>query len=206
LLLRAHCKQAGGSWSSTKPYHERYLPLSLPAHVEPFTVPTSRDIERSQRRRRSVATPFLCCGSPFCRDNDHSLLGAQTSPTQVVPTIYIRKRTSLYNLIGTYPRHHTLVTMARTSGRTLSGLVAALFIFLLVAPVRAGWDEAYCSQQNTGSTDVCKFYLIILLVPPANTRQTLRTSCQTAIAQITAETKAHMHSPSSNTRIAIVRI
>jgi hypothetical protein len=108
-----------------------------------------------KRRRRSVATPFLCCASPFYRDNDHPVLGTQTDPTRVIPTFHLRKPTSPYNLTR-YLRYHTVNTMARTSGRTLSGLVAILFLFLLVTPARAAWNEAYCSKQNTGTTDVCK--------------------------------------------------
>ncbi|KAH7379422.1 hypothetical protein DE146DRAFT_625730 [Phaeosphaeria sp. MPI-PUGE-AT-0046c] len=45
--------------------------------------------------------------------------------------------------------------MQRTAGFTFSGLVAILFLFLLATPALcADWNEAYCSNQNTGSTDV----------------------------------------------------
>lgn len=46
-------------------------------------------------------------------------------------------------------------TMQRTAGFTFSGLVAVLFLFLLAAPALcADWNQAYCSSQNTGNTDV----------------------------------------------------
>ncbi|OAK96995.1 hypothetical protein IQ06DRAFT_308086 [Phaeosphaeriaceae sp. SRC1lsM3a] len=45
--------------------------------------------------------------------------------------------------------------MQRTAGFTFSGLVAVLFLFLFAAPALcADWNEAYCSNQNTGNTDV----------------------------------------------------
>ncbi|KAL5114587.1 hypothetical protein ACEQ8H_007556 [Pleosporales sp. CAS-2024a] len=38
--------------------------------------------------------------------------------------------------------------------RSLPALLAALFLLLLVTPALAAWDLAYCSSQNTASTDV----------------------------------------------------
>jgi hypothetical protein len=52
--------------------------------------------------------------------------------------------------------------MEQRPGRSLSGLVALLFLFLLATPALAAWDEAYCSSQNTGSTDVCESDLIVI--------------------------------------------
>lgn len=36
----------------------------------------------------------------------------------------------------------------------LSSLLSILAVILLVSPVRAAWQESYCSSQNTGNTDV----------------------------------------------------
>ncbi|KAH7067832.1 hypothetical protein FB567DRAFT_256668 [Paraphoma chrysanthemicola] len=44
--------------------------------------------------------------------------------------------------------------MSRRISPMLSSLLAILAVILLVSPVRAAWQESYCSSQNTGNTDV----------------------------------------------------
>jgi hypothetical protein len=89
-------------------------------------------------------------------DKHHSLLGGRSRTHTGTPRTHNHK--SLATHIDSAESISTLPpTMARKISPTLSGLFAVLAVILLVSPVRAAWQESYCSSQQTGNTDVCEY-------------------------------------------------
>lgn len=138
---------------SPEQYHARKL--RIPVFRRHQSTPAN--IVRPQRRRRSVAIrdPLLLWSRPRQRQPpihcpEHDSLAWSSSSHE----LHHHPRRS-----RTQPQPQPPAAMQRTAGFTFSGLVAVLFLFLFAAPALcADWNEAYCSNQNTGNTDVCKYH------------------------------------------------